>query len=89
MAHSAQAKKRIRQNEEQRMRNRGRKGEIRTLTKRLQACIEGRDLENAQKLLPRLVSKLDKAAKTNLFHRNKVAREKSKAANLVNRLQSS
>ncbi len=89
MAHSAQAKKRIRQNEQRRLRNRSRRSEIRSLTKRLSAYVEGGDLKAAQELLPRLVSSLDKAAKTNLLHRNKVSREKSKAAVLVNRLQSS
>ena len=40
MAHSAQAKKRIRQSEQRRSVNRSRKSEIRTLTRRLLGLVE-------------------------------------------------
>lgn len=87
MAHSAQAKKRIRQNEKRRLRNKARKSEIKTLTKRLIALAGERNTEEAKKLFPKLVSKLDKAAKLNTYHRNKVARQKSKAARLLRDLE--
>ncbi len=86
MAHSAQAKKRIRQNEKRRLRNKARKSEIKTLTKRLAEFARAKEVEEAKKLLPKLISKLDKAAKHNIYHKNKVARQKSKAALLVGRL---
>ena len=87
MAHSAQARKRIRQNEKRRLWNQSRKSEIKTLTKRLTQHVEGREVEAARTLLPKLISKLDKAVKSNLFHKNTVARKKSKAAALVGGLE--
>lgn len=89
MAHSAQAKKRIRQNDKRRLRNKSRKSEIKTLTRKLQELAGEKDVEGAKKLFPRLVSKLDKAAKQKTYHKNKVARQKSKAARLVRDLQQS
>jgi small subunit ribosomal protein S20 len=87
MAHSAQAKKRIRQSEKRRMRNKSRKSEIKTLTRKLLELAGQKNVEGAKKLFPQLVSKLDKAAKLNTYHRNKVARQKSKAARLIRDLQ--
>ncbi len=87
MADSAQSKKRIRQNEKRRLRNKARKSEIKTLTRKLLALAGEKDVEGATKLFPTLVSKLDKAAKLHTFHKNKVARQKSKAARLIRDLQ--
>ena len=87
MAVSAQAKKRIRQNEKRRLRNKARKSEIKTLTRKLIELAGEKDVEGATKLFPTLVSKLDKAAKLNTYHKNKVARQKSKAARLIRDLQ--
>ncbi len=91
MAHSAQAKKRIRQNEVRRLRNKSAKSEIKTLTKRLEGLIESSGSDDgakdaARELLPTLVSKLDKAGRRNVYHRNTVARKKSQIARLVNSL---
>ncbi len=83
MANSPQAKKRIRQNEKRRLRNKARKSEIKTLTKRLAELARTKEVGEAKKLLPVLISKLDKAAKHNIYHKNKVARQTSKAATLV------
>lgn len=86
MAHSLQAKKRIRQNEKARIHNKSMKNEIKTLTKTLRSKVEEKDLEGAQTLLKRVASKLDKAAKNHLYHRNTVARQKSSNARLVSTL---
>ncbi|MCH2375763.1 MAG: 30S ribosomal protein S20 [Planctomycetes bacterium] len=88
MAHSAQAKKRIRQSEQRRSVNRSRKSEIRTLTRRLFGLVEQKDAAAASVLLRDITSKLDKAARKNLYHKNNVARKKSHLAALVNRLGS-
>ena len=84
MAHSKQAKKRMRQNEQRRIRNKSVRSEIKTLTKSLVEKVQAKDAEAAQALLRKVTSKLDKAAKTNIYHRNSVARRKSKIASLVN-----
>jgi len=86
MAHSLQARKRIRQNEKARISNKSMKNEIKTLTKNLRDKVQEKDLEGAQALLRRVASKLDKAAKNNIYHRNTVARQKSSNARLVSSL---
>lgn len=77
MANSLQAKKRIRQNEKSRLRNKSAKSEIRTLTKKFYSLIENQDRVGAEAVFSDLSSRLDKAAKNNLFHKNNVARQKS------------
>ena len=77
MANSLQAKKRIRQNEKCRLRNKGAKSEIKTLTRKFHSLVEGRDKAGAESVLAKLLSCLDKAAKNNLYHRNNIARRKS------------
>ncbi len=84
MAHSAQAKKRIRQNEVRRLRNKSAKSEIKTLTKKLEGLVETSEKDAAMDLLPKLVSKLDKAGRRNVYHRNTVARKKSQIVRLIN-----
>jgi small subunit ribosomal protein S20 len=86
MAHSLQASKRIRQNEKARIRNKSMKNEIKTLTKTLRDKVEAKDLDGAEALLGKVASKLDKAAKNNIYHRNTVARHKASNARLVSSL---
>ena len=83
MAHSKQARKRIRQSEVRRIRNKSARSEIKTLTKSLEAKVAANDVEAAQTLLRMVTARLDKAAKRNVYHRNAVARRKSKASSLV------
>jgi|SoiMethySBSTD1v2_1073268.scaffolds.fasta_scaffold24738_6 small subunit ribosomal protein S20 len=86
MAHSSQARKRARQNEKARERNKSVRNEIKTLTKTLKQKISAKDVEGAKSIFLTVVSKLDKAAKRHIFHRNTVARAKSTAAQLINSL---
>ena len=83
MANSLQAKKRIRQNEKSRLRNKGAKSEIKTLTKKFHSMVESRDKAGAESVFQKLSSCLDKAAKNNLYHRNNIARQKSTIARLL------
>lgn len=83
MAHSKQAKKRIRQNEKNRIRNKSVRSEIKTLTKAFSEKVKAEDTEGARALLSKVTSKLDKAAKTRVYHKNAVARRKSKLARQV------
>ena len=65
MAHSKQAKKRVRQAEAKRLHNRGIKGDLRTAIKKARTAIDsGADDVNA--LIGVVESKLDKAAKRNI-----------------------
>ncbi|RMG24945.1 MAG: 30S ribosomal protein S20 [Bacteroidetes bacterium] len=83
MAHHKSAKKRIRQNEKRRLRNRFKKVTMRTLVKKLRSTT---DKNEAQELLPQVVSTIDKVAKSNIIHKNKAANLKSKLSRYVNSL---
>ncbi len=54
--------------------------------KLLKALLKTTDVEEARALLPRVYSALDKLAKRNTFHPNKVARLKRRAMAHVHRL---
>ena len=87
MANSLQANKRIRQNEKSRLRNKSVKSEIKTLTKKFYSLVEDQDRVGAEAIFTDLTSRLDKAAKNNLFHQNNVARQKSAIARSLGALK--
>jgi len=87
MANSLQANKRIRQNEKSRLRNKSVKSEIKTLTKKFYSLVEDQDRVGAEAVFTDLTSRLDKAAKNNLFHENNVARQKSAIAKSLGALK--
>ena len=84
MAHSKQAKKRIRQNDRRRLRNKSMSSAMRTSFKRLMTAVEAGDKEAAQAALSPTLSRIDKAAKTNVIHDNAAARKKSQMMRAVN-----
>jgi len=75
MANHKSALKRIRRNEVVRLRNRYQHKTTRNAIKRLR---EEEKKEDAQKLLPEVVSMIDRLAKRNIIHSNKAANLKSK-----------
>jgi len=83
MAHSKQAKKRIRQNVKQNLANKAKASEVRTYTKKLLAAVKAGDKTEAQRLLPLTAKRIDKAAKTNVIHQNAAARRKSQIMKAV------
>lgn len=87
MANSVQAKKRIRQNEKSYLRNKSAKSEIKTLTKKFYALVEEQDKAGAESVFTRLNSRLDKAEKNYLYHKNNVARKKSVIAKTLGSLK--
>jgi small subunit ribosomal protein S20 len=86
MPHSIQAKKRVRQSEKLRVKNKSTRNEIKTLTKTLKEKAQAGDLEGAKVLFRKVVSKLDKAARKGIFHRNAAARRKSEVALIINKV---
>jgi small subunit ribosomal protein S20 len=83
MAHHLSAKKRIRQTEESRVRNKYYARTTRNAVKKLR---ETKEKEAADEQYPKVVSMLDKLAKSNVIHKNKAANLKSKLAKHVNSL---
>lgn len=61
-------------------RNRGVKTRIHDASKEFGALVAKKDLDNAQKLLPKAYALLDKAAKTGTIHWKAAARKKSRLA---------
>jgi small subunit ribosomal protein S20 len=83
MANHKSALKRIRGNEAKRLRNRYQLKSARTAIKALRTAT---DKNEAQELLKKVSSMIDKLAKKNIIHKNKAANDKSKLASLVNSL---
>ncbi|MBT8298940.1 MAG: 30S ribosomal protein S20 [Maribacter sp.] len=75
MANHKSALKRIRRNEAVRLRNRYQHKTTRNAIKKLRGAEKKKD---AEKLLPEVVSMIDRLAKRNIIHSNKAANLKSK-----------
>ena len=83
MANHKSALKRIRSNNAKRLRNKYQHKTTRTFIKRLK---DTTDKSEAQELLKKVTSMIDKLAKTNIIHKNNAANKKSKLTKLVNSL---
>ena len=83
MANHKSALKRIRSNDKKRLRNRFQHKTTRNAIRRLR---ELTDKTEATKLLPLVISMLDKLAKKNIIHANKAANIKSKLTKSVSAL---
>ena len=83
MAHTKSAKKRVRQNEEQRLRNRHHRSRLRTAIKQLRAAVAAGDQESGKEQLPAAIALLDRMASRRVIHRNTAARTKSRLSRLV------
>jgi len=89
MAHTASARKRLRQSKKQNFRNRTAKHAIKTHQRRVLAAIEAKDANTAMNELKVAVKRLDKAAARGVLHRNTAARTKSRLATRVAALAAS
>jgi small subunit ribosomal protein S20 len=83
MANHKSALKRIRANEAKRLRNRYQLKTARTFEKRLRTL---HSKTEAQDLLNKVASMLDRLAKKNVVHKNYSSNHKSKLARLVNKM---
>ncbi|MCG8340827.1 MAG: 30S ribosomal protein S20 [Cytophagales bacterium] len=83
MANHKSALKRIRSSAVKRLRNRYQLKTCRTFIKKLR---QSTDKQEAEKLLGKVSSMLDKLSKKNIIHKNKAANNKSKLARYVNSL---
>jgi small subunit ribosomal protein S20 len=82
MPHHASAKKRVRTNERDRLKNRTVKSQVRGAVKKLQTTLGA---EEAPKALQQAHSALDNATRKGVMHRKTVDRMKSRLAKAVNR----
>ena len=82
MAHTNQAKKRIRQAEKQRLHNRTVRSDLRTHIKSYRVAVAKKQ-DGADKLMAAVESKLDKAAKRNVIPTSRANRIKSRLKKLT------
>lgn len=78
MANSASARKRVRQAAKRRIHNMGLRSEARTTIKNVINAIEAGDKKQAQELFNTMIPVIDKVANKGIFHKNKIARHKSR-----------
>ena len=87
MPHSLQAKKRLRQGAARRVANRALASRMKTEIKRVLATVEGGNADEARKLLPEAMKRIDKAARHNVIHPNNAARKKAHLARRIQALE--
>lgn len=87
MAHSKQARKRIRTSDKQRVMNKSRMSRLKTETKKLLTAIESGDKGKAAEMLPLICSCIDKAAKQNIIHAHNASRRKGQAMRAVSAMK--
>lgn len=85
MAHHKSAIKRIKQNENRRIRNRVVKTRMKTAAKQLAQAQKNGDVEAIANELNRTKSVIDKAAKKGVIHWKAASRKKSRLARRINR----
>lgn len=78
MANTKQAKKRVRQAEQNRQDNMSRRSMMRTFMKKTIKAIKINDLPTAKECFSKLEPVLDRYATKGLIHKNKAARHKSR-----------
>ena len=86
MANTKSALKNIRKNKARYLRNRSVISRLKTLEKQFLSAIENKSKEDAVKASSLFISALEKANKTNIVHKNKIARKKSRCAELISSL---
>ena len=80
------ALRQLRKDRKRQARNQAFRSELRTLTKRFQALLQAKKLDDAKALIRDVASSYDRAAKKGILHRNTAARYKSRFTLQLNRL---
>ena len=86
MANHKSAAKRARQTIKKNALNTRTKAGVRTIEKKVRTAVTAGDKEAAMKVLVTFASRMDKAAKKGLFHRNTASRKVSRLSSLINTL---
>ena len=83
MAHTKSALKTIKKSKKRHEQTKAVKSTLFTLEKKFRNAVDAKE-ENVAELYAAVCAKLDKAAKANIIHTNKVSRKKSRLAALIN-----
>ncbi len=84
MANLPSAKKRIKQDERNRLRNRARKSVVKTETRKFLDALRGGDTQTAQEVFVIVTKRLDQVAAKGTIHKKAAARKKSRLARRLN-----
>ncbi len=87
MAHSLQAKKRVRQNLRRAAHNRSRASRVRTFIKKVETAIAGGDRESARAALRAAEPEMARGAQKGKFHRNTMQRKLSRLSRRIKEMQ--
>jgi small subunit ribosomal protein S20 len=87
VAHTASARKRIRQSEARRAVNKSEKSKMKTYIKKYAAAIETKDTKTAEEALRESISVVYKAAGKNVIHKKQAARRVSRMMRKLNALK--
>ena len=87
MAHSKQALKRARQSDKSRIRNKAKMSRMKSAVKTLMSLISAGDKAKAAAMLATVCKIIDKAAATNVIHRNNAARHKGQVTRAVGKMK--
>jgi len=83
MPNTKSAQKRLRQNEDRRLRNRAVKSSIKTQLRKVHEAVEAGNIEQAEQEFRVAAQKLDRAGQKNVIHRNRASRTKSRLQKLI------
>lgn len=86
MPRRRQSLKATRQTKKRHAHNKTVKGDIKTILKKLEALFSNKNIEDAKKILTAAVSKLAKAAKKGVIHKNTARRKISRLSRRAARL---
>ena len=86
MPEKGTAAKRHRQSEKRRLRNRASKSRVRTVTKSFMLAVKNNDKVAAEAKFNEMSKLMDSASGKGVFHKNTVARKKSRMNKLLNSL---
>ncbi len=86
MAHSKQAKKRVRQAARRTEINRARIGRVRTFVKNVETAIASGDKESAQVAFRAAMPELHRGAQKGVLHRNTVSRKLSRLSTRIKQM---
>lgn len=87
MAHTASAKKRIRQNEKKRLINRDYKSTMRTAIKKFLVAADAKDMEKAQPAYEEAVQLIAKMGSKGVIHKNQASRKVSRLTLKLNSIK--
>ena len=85
MAHSASAKKRIRQNETHNARNRWRKERVKDAVRSFEEALSTHDTEKAAECLKAVFKQIDQVAAAGTIHKKTADRRKSRLTLMLNK----